>query len=193
MPKVDNTLFYEKSLNKYGATPQGVHWNSKESQYIRFKTLLDFIPDIKNSSICDAGCGYGELYQYLLEEDKEPKRYIGFDVEELMISLALEMYHGEFYQKDILKDPLVNVDYYLCSGAMNILTQEESFKFITNCYLHSKKGFVFNILEANGVENHNTYNGFEVDELINFCKTLSHEIKYKTDYIDGDITVFMKR
>lgn len=64
MTKKKNTLFYKKAIDKYGISAQGVHWNSEFSQYKRFEVLTSFIKDsIKDSSIIDAGCGFGEYYR----------------------------------------------------------------------------------------------------------------------------------
>ena len=67
MAKRDNTKFYETAIKKYGISAQGVQWNSDYSQYKRFEILTSFVEDsMKESSIIDAGCGFGEYYSYLL-------------------------------------------------------------------------------------------------------------------------------
>ena len=62
----DATNYYTKKLNRFGPTFQGVDWNSKESQELRFDQLLKVIdkPD-DNLSIIDYGCGYGALYLFM--------------------------------------------------------------------------------------------------------------------------------
>ena len=61
MAQKDNRKFYEKAIKKHGISAQGVHWNSEFTQYKRFEILTSFIKDIiKQSSIIDAGCGFGE-------------------------------------------------------------------------------------------------------------------------------------
>ena len=63
MTKKKNTLFYKKAIDKYGIT--------------------SFIEDsIKESTIIDAGCGFGEYYNYLFDNNLKPKSYLGIDCEE---------------------------------------------------------------------------------------------------------------
>ena len=89
MVKKDNHTFYKLAIEKYGISAQGVQWNSKYSQYKRFEILSSFIQDkIKESSIVDAGCGFGEYYNYLFDNNLKPKLYLGIDCEKEMINFA---------------------------------------------------------------------------------------------------------
>ncbi len=121
--KNNNYQFYNPAIKKYGISAKGVRWNSKYSQYKRFEVLTNFIEnEIKESNIVDAGCGFAEYYNYLFDNNLKPKSYIGIDCEEEMITLASKRFlNTSFYIKDIIKDELVFADYYICSGAMNIL------------------------------------------------------------------------
>jgi len=194
VPKVDNNLFYSKSLNKYGDNARGVHWNSQQTQYKRFEIITSFIIDeIKNVSICDAGCGIGEYYIYLNKYNLLPKEYIGIDIEEQMIELAMQRVDAPFYVQDVLSGNLSIKDYYISSGALNILTKEESYTFITNAFEHSKLGFIFNVLDELKIVDSGIYNGFRLSELLKFCKNLSSNIIVKDGYLDGDFTIFIKK
>ena len=146
MAQKDNALFYKKAIKRYGISAKGVHWNSEFNQYKRFEILTSFIKDsIKNSSIVDAGCGFGEYYNYLFDNDLKPASYLGIDCEEGMVILASKRFlNTQFIIQDILKDELIDADYYICSGAMNILNKEEIFIFIEKCFAASNKAFIFN-------------------------------------------------
>ena len=64
----DNHIFYKSAISKHGISAQGVHWNSEYNQYKRFEVLTCFVKDeIKESTIVDAGCGFGEYYNYLFD------------------------------------------------------------------------------------------------------------------------------
>ena len=58
---------YKKNVKKFGFTPRGLFWNSKESQENRFKVLNELLlkyTKVKNDniiSIADIGCGYGDF------------------------------------------------------------------------------------------------------------------------------------
>ncbi|RXK06539.1 class I SAM-dependent methyltransferase [Halarcobacter bivalviorum] len=185
---IDNHKFYKKAIDRYGVSAKGVHWQSQFTQYLRFEVLNSFIKEqIKDSTIIDAGCGFAEYLNYLKKSNLKPKQYIGLDVEQKMITLSKERFPSEkFLVKDILKDSLPQADYYVCSGAMNILRKKQMFKFIQNCLESSKKGFVFNFLKAH------TLNGVDYRHIVDFCESLNKEIEIKDYYLDNDMTIFIK-
>jgi 2-polyprenyl-3-methyl-5-hydroxy-6-metoxy-1,4-benzoquinol methylase len=189
MAQKDNNEFYEKSIRRYGISAQGVHWNSDFTQYKRFQILTDFIKkDIKNSSIIDAGCGFGEYYNYLFDNKLKPKSYLGIDCEEQMINLASKRFlNTSFKKQNILKEELDFADYYICSGAMNILEENEVFIFIDKCFNYSKKAFVFNFLKNDPLTK------VSKNKVIKYCLTLSSNIEIKENYLSNDFTIYLKK
>ncbi len=187
MKILSNKKFYEKSLKEYGVSAQGVHWNSKYTQYKRFEVLTKCIKkDIKNSSLVDVGCGFGEYFNYLLNNHKTPTNYIGIDCEEKMIEISqIRFPNLEFVVQNVLCDTLISADYYVCSGAMNILTYDEVEIFIQKCFEVSQKGFVFNYLK------NITFNEIKQHEIEAICKRYTQNIKTKEGYLDNDFTIFM--
>jgi len=185
----DNQKFYQKSIKKYGISAQGVHWNSTNTQYIRFEVLTSFIKkEIISSSIVDAGCGFGEYYNYLYDNKLKPESYIGIDCESDMIKLASKRFlDTSFFLKNILEDNLFIADYYICSGAMNILKKEEMFIFIKRCFNISNYGFIFNFLKSD------SFNKVSLDEILEYCKTLTKNIQINDDYLDNDISIYLKK
>jgi SAM-dependent methyltransferase len=183
---LDKKNFYKKSIKKHGVSPLGVHWQNQETQYARFDALTSFIKgDIVDSTIVDAGCGFGEYYKYLKEQSLLPKKYIGIDKEKEMIKRAKERFDTTFEIKDIVNDSLPIADYYVCSGALNILDYEEMELFINNMYRHSKKGMVVNYLKGF------TFNGIYKEEVKQIMQGYSRNIMLKEDYLENDFTIFM--
>ena len=189
MAQKDNHQFYEQSIKKYGISAKGLHWNSKHTQYKRFEILTAFIKDeIKNSIIIDAGCGFADYYEYLLNNKLTPKLYIGLDCEKNMINIASKRFNDiNFYIKNILEDELIVADYYVCSGAMNILKKEEIFIFIKRCFEASEIAFIFNFLVNDPLTKVN------IQDIIEFCKSLSQNIQIKENYLDNDISIQIKK
>ena len=89
--KEDIRKYYDGKLDAFGSTPQGVDWNSAESQKIRFDQLLKICDLNTEFSINDYGCGYGALAKYLLDMGRQ-FRYHGFDLSEKMIASAKKLY-----------------------------------------------------------------------------------------------------
>ena len=149
MPKIDSERFYTSAIEKFGVTAQGVNWASKKTQTLRFNTILKLLPDdLSMCSIVDAGCGFGDFYLYLKKKKRLPKHYIGIDSVLDMYSIASQNTSQEILNADICNDALPNADYYICSGALNVLTPFETIQFIQNCYSSSKIGFIFNLTFA---------------------------------------------
>lgn len=189
MPRIDNERFYTSAIELYGTSAKGVNWHSKRTQEIRFDIILELLPkNIKDFSVCDAGCGFGDLYLYMLKKKKEPKKYIGIDTVVDMYSIASEKTAQEIIIADITKDTLVDADYYVCSGAMNVLTNFETHLFIQNCYSTCRHGFIFNILY--GESESETYNYLTKDEIKDIASSLHVEnVVFKEDYLSNDISV----
>jgi len=182
-----NKEFYHNSIKEFGISAQGVHWNSKYTQYKRFEILTKLIKKhIKSSSIIDVGCGFGEYYNYLLNNNRLPNKYIGIDCEEDMVTISKKRFPSqEFIVQNILEDKLLTADYYIASGTLNILTYEQIDIFIKNCFKNSNKGFLFNFLK------NLTFNKIKKYEIIDICKKYTDNIITKENYLENDFTIFM--
>ncbi|MEA3512052.1 MAG: class I SAM-dependent methyltransferase [Campylobacterota bacterium] len=188
MNKISNRDFYKKSIKEFGISAQGVHWNSKYTQYKRFEIITKLIKkEIKESSLVDVGCGFGEYYNYLLNNKRLPKKYIGIDCENYMIEVSKKRFPKQIFKtQDILKDDLKVSDYYVASGALNILNIDEVKLFIEKCFNASNKAFVFNYLKDL------TFKDIEKDEIVDICKRYTKDITIKDDYLENDFTVIMR-
>ena len=56
--------YYTDKILKNGLTPQGVDWNSAESQNLRFEILSADIDSDSSFSVVDYGCGYGSMFDF---------------------------------------------------------------------------------------------------------------------------------
>lgn len=190
MFKINNKKFYSKSIKEFGVSAQGVHWSTQFSQYKRFEVLCSFLEkeELKNASIVDAGCGFGEFYNFLQKRELLPKEYCGIDCEAQMIQISQHRFpKTTFYVKDVLKDNLPVADYYMCSGAMNLLPKRLFFKFIQQCYKQCQKGFIFNFLKKE------SFNHIDPRNVIAFCKELNGEYILEEHYLRNDLSIFLKK
>ena len=189
MPKINNEKFYTSAIELYGITPKGVNWASKKNQEIRFDKILEILPDdLGCFEVVDAGCGFGDFYNYMVEKNKIPKKYMGIDTLSEMYTIASANTPCEIILADICKDELPHANYYVCSGAMNTLTTFETHQFIRNCFMACGNGFVFNILH--GDKKSETYNYISTCQLEKIAKDLDvKEVVFRDGYLENDITV----
>jgi len=174
MPRIDSEKFYSSAIEMHGTSARGLNWASKENQELRFDVLLEFLPKkLSEYVIADAGCGFGDLFSFMNKRKKTPKRYLGVDSHLDMYSIASKKTGCEIIIADICKDELPKTDYFLCSGALNVLTKFETRQFIRNCYKASKHGFIFNALHGN--KESQTYNYLTRDDIKNYSKRVRRQ------------------
>jgi len=189
MPRIASETFYKNAIKKHGLTPAGVCWLSYAHQQIRFEMICELLPEsLREMSIVDAGCGFGDFYTYLQNNDNLPQQYTGIDAVDTMCHIAKEKTAQEIIHADITNTQPPVSDFVICSGAMNVLTPFETVQFIQNCYKAAKKGFVFNVLY--GEKESQTYNYLSRKQIEAIASDLNvTSICLREDYLDGDITV----
>jgi SAM-dependent methyltransferase len=189
MSRINSEKFYKNAIKKYGISAKGVCWINKERQELRFEILHSFLPqNLSDYSLTDAGCGFGDFYHFLTAKNTLPKKYRGIDAVSEMCAIAQEQTQQEIICANILRAKLPQSDYYICSGAMNILTRFETTMFIQKCYAASKKGFIFNVLY--GEKESEVYNYLNKKALEGIAKELGvKELLYRDDYLESDITM----
>jgi SAM-dependent methyltransferase len=191
VPRVDTDRFYREALARYGHNAEGAHWESAATQRARFVVLRRLLPaDLGGLTLVDVGCGLGDLYRYLESEGALPGRYIGIDVVAPMVELARARTGQEVLLRDALHDPLPAADWYLCSGAMNTLTRDETRQFITRCLDACGTGFIFNLLR--GSDCCDTFNYWEPDEILRFARALGADCTLETGYLSADFTAALR-
>ncbi|MBN2886682.1 MAG: class I SAM-dependent methyltransferase [Chromatiaceae bacterium] len=192
MPRVKHEEFYGSALQSHGPTAEGLQWASEETQRIRFRVLRTLLPeDLSELTLVDAGCGFGDFLDYLRTRGQTPGAYIGLDVMAPMVEMARARVGGDIRLCDVLADPLPEADYYLCSGAMNTLTAEETQRFIANCLAASRQGFIFNLLK--GRDRSTIYNCRQPAEIRTLAAELGADCRIEEGYLSNDFSVRLLR
>jgi ubiquinone/menaquinone biosynthesis C-methylase UbiE len=187
MPSLNNQ-FYKNSYNKYGTSAKGLHWNSKETQFLRFEIITNYIQSLKDSSIIDIGCGFGDYLVYIKEQNMQIKNYLGLDCEDFLIKIALQKHQNtKFLLCNFLKEDIPNADYLICSGGLNLLNKKEFLFAIKKCFEVSNKGFVFNFLINKSLHE------LSEEEIYFYCKGLSSKVIISEDYLFNDSTIYIEK
>lgn len=154
--------YYTSLIDKHGPNYQGIGWNSTDSQFLRYEQISKIIKKDNvqdNLVVCDYGCGYGQLYEYLQSQiqNKDALQYIGVDISNHMIENAKKIYGENNENHCFLEissvEEISEYDYIMSSGIFNI-KQGISFEEWTQYVLHnleqfnkkSRRGFSFNCL-----------------------------------------------
>ena len=190
MARINQKEFYQMNYDTHGISAEGVAWDSAQTQKKRFSAITSCIGNLKQDSVVDAGCGFGDFYLYLKEKGNLPKSYIGLDLCAPMVEEAKVRTGCKIMQKDILSQSIPTADWYVASGSMNLLTKMQTRIFLQRCFEKSRKGFVFNLLE--GKEREGKYSYWNPYDIRKLCESMCNKVEIKEGYMDGDFTVVLK-
>ena len=191
MPRLNNNEFFKEQIEKYGLNPEGVNWGTKESQYKRFEVITELIPDMKDSSILDLGCGFGDFYLYLEETMNLPESYVGADAVDAMVQKASKRVPKAILL-DFLENDIPQADYIVASGSLNVLTYPETRKVIEKAYKSANKALIFNIMSTHADFYEPGYNYFSPSAMLEYCMIFTRRVILRADYMTHDFTVKMQ-
>ena len=155
---------YAKRLDERGSTPQGVFWNSRQNQMVRFAALLSVVTGHvawqktapRPLSIADIGCGYGAMLEFIHTRPQFANlRYMGLDINPAMIAACKDNFPHQAHLFSLGKKPVSTVDFSVFSGTFNLChiddtKQWEAYMFdcLDACWRHSRMGMALNLLCA---------------------------------------------
>ena len=187
---------YKARFEQYGYDPRTLGW-FKGRQKLRFY-ILTSISNTDNCSILDLGCGFADLYDYLVESGWHGK-YTGYDIVPKLIEVAKERHPElDLQVRDILTDPFTeNFDYVFASGVFNARISENNESYLGD--MLAKMVEVANIGVA--VDFMSTYVDFQQEiayhaepaVIFNMCKKLSKRVTLRHDYMPYEFAVYIYR
>lgn len=196
--------YYNEKIQIHGPTPQGVDWNSRESQQMRFAQLLKIVDRNQSFTINDFGCGYGALADHLALQAMS-FRYCGFDISAEMISRAEEIHRAAADKISFVnqQSDVPRADYTIASGIFNVRLDTptadwEAYIFETLVLLDqlSKKGFAFNVLTKYSDPQFMRPDLYYADPLFlfDYCKTnFSRYVALLHDYPLYEFTIIVRK
>ena len=185
---------YEERYDKFGYDFKTVGWGNADSQLLRFRILSD-IADLSGASVCDLGCGFGDLLHYLSERFSNVS-YTGIDISPKIILEAKKRFsNGRFEIRDILTDPSEDLfDYVLSSGALTFKGENhEAFveEMMIAMMKMAKKGVAVNFLSS--------YVDYEMEKNFHFApekafsmgRKLTRYVSIRHDYPLYEFTLYL--
>ena len=187
--------FHKNLTEQYGmGTIGALGWKTAGGQQARFK-ILTRIADLNNYSVLDAGCGHGDLREFL-GRLYPAVEYYGVEQIPAILNVAVSRYSHLaktwFFQGDFSASVLPGVDYLLACGALSYRNSDSQFvlKMIEKLFSGCRLGFGFNLLSKTDFDD-GLLAAYNPDHIKAFCLTLTHKVILHKGYFEDDFTIFM--
>jgi SAM-dependent methyltransferase len=192
-----NAKFYTEKISEFGQDVRSLNWGSRESQSLRFAVLAG-IGDLNGASVLDIGCGLGDFYQWMKEQNYAPD-YSGIDITPKMVELCKERFpEADFHVGPILGNEALQhegYDYLFASGIFYLqkeAPQQYMERTVAAMFGKCNMGIAFNNL-SNKLETEETEFRADPAATFAFCQTITPWVNIRHDYHLGDFTIFMYR
>ena len=182
---------YQKLFKKYGVKPAALGW-VKGKQKTRFKVIAE-IGDLKNSSLLDIGCGFGDFVDYL-ESKKIKFDYTGIDINPEFVKIAKELHPKEkFDYRDIEVNPYKKkFDWVFAIGTTNHSGSYDYIKnLLRNMLNNSKKGIAMDFLSSYVDYKKSGNFHSSPEKIFKIAKTLSKRVVLRHDYLPFEFCIYI--
>ncbi len=185
---------YEERYAKLGHDVNTLGWNATTDQMLRFEVLSD-IGDLSNSSVCDVGCGFGDLAPYL-DGRFTDVTYTGIDITPSLVAQASELRpDARFLCQDILADDFAERhDWFVLSGALNYRLEDNlafSQRMLERMFALCERGVAINFLSSYvNFERELNYH-HEPEAMFRFAKGLTRWVTLRHDYPLWEFTLYL--
>lgn len=186
--------FFSKSLKLHGDRPEAVRW-TPPGQIIHYKCLLDIAPSIEGSTVLDFGCGKGDFYGFLKQNNIHVS-YTGVDLNPELIAFAKQKYPGvPFSVFDITTDALgSSFDYIFLCGVFNLNIQglDELIRLtLKKLFAHCGIGLAYNGLSAYSLHKSPELHYSRPEEILRFAiEEMTPFVTLRQDRLYHDFTLF---
>jgi len=189
--------FYNRALSTFGDRPEAVKWTSR-GQRLRFQSLIKIDDNLHGRKILDFGCGKGDFYQFLKDENISVD-YSGFDINENFIALAKRKYPEctfrifDFDQDEIDEE----FDYIFLCGVFNLKLEglvDNVHDLLIKLFSRCRTALAFNALSSFEPRKDFELQYFDPGRMLDFAvKELSPYASLHHDRIPYDFTLFVRK
>ena len=193
--------YYEKQLQRYGPTAQGMDWKDEASQRLRFEVLCG-VCDLNGKSVHEIGAGAGHLHDFMRERGIAA-RYSGSDLSAEMVDVARRLHPDiSFERTDILLDesPATH-DVVLCSGLFHVKLDHSEREWsaflrqtLRRMYEMSRSAIAFNLMSEQVDFRAPQLFYADAGEMLDFCRReLSPFVALRDGYPLYEFTIYVYR
>jgi SAM-dependent methyltransferase len=185
---------YEDRYAAMGYDMRTIGWKGHEDQQLRFDILCD-VGDLSSKRVCDVGCGFGDLYDYLGRRF-DGVRYTGIDLVPSLVEKARELRPGiDFRTCDILQDGLADrFDYFLLSGALNYKVEANmtlTRDMLAAMFERADEGIAVNFLTSYVNYEHPRNFHHNPEAVFTLARSMTRWVTIRHDYPLWEFTLFM--
>jgi SAM-dependent methyltransferase len=189
---------YENRLRQFGYSPETLGWGKQGRQEVRFGVLSQPILEFSDSSVLDVGCGFADLYDFLVAHGWHGT-YCGIDIVPGLLKVARARHPDlDLYEGDIASDALqwVKYDYVVASGVFNAkLSDGDNLEYIElslRNMLHLANSAVCVDFMSTHVDFQDP-KGWHTDPVWAFtlAKKLSRRVVLRHDYMPYEFALFV--
>lgn len=184
---------YNERYEKHGYDPKALGWD-KGRQTLRFEILLNYW-NLKNQSLLDFGCGFGDLYGYLKGKNNGVQ-YTGVDLNKHLIEEGQKRYpQARLLVKDLLDEkPSEKFDVIIASGTHSSKISdnwgyvEKTFELFSKI---ANYGFALNFLSDR--VDWEIEHSFHYDpvRMLKLAYKYSNRVVLRNDYMPFEFSVFV--
>ncbi|NQY80251.1 MAG: class I SAM-dependent methyltransferase [Candidatus Caenarcaniphilales bacterium] len=189
--KLKNKEIYLSCLKEHKSGNLAVNWGSEQSQYKRFQVLFDILPNIRNQSILDVGCGIGHFVDFLNMKDFNGD-YCGIDLIDEMINEAKNRNPNKNFQiKNLENIEESSFDLVLMSGIFTNASENILYDILLQAYKISKLAVGFNCLSS-WAQNKDENEFYPCPiETLKLCNSITKKLALRHDYLSHDFTIYL--
>lgn len=184
---------YLDAAAEYGAGFGTLLWASPKTQRARFDAIRRAI-DMEGKSVLDAGCGRGDLLDYLLRQGVRPAEYLGIEAVEPLASAAETrgLPVARIARADFVRDPrslFTGSEIVIFSGSLNTLDDSEFYATLRHAFHAAGEALVFNFLSSNHLAGKAYLFWRDPADVTAYLISLGGTVRCSKEYMAGDCTL----
>ena len=182
---------HNKLFKEFNVSEKSLGYRTGQS--IRFQVLTE-IGDLRNATILDVGCGFGDLCRFL-EKKKLNVKYHGVDINQDFIDVAKKRNpNGKFEVRDIEKNPFTKkFDYVFGAGIFTLASFKNVKPIIKEQFRICKKGVAIDFLSTYVTYRDSPLFYINPEKMFKFAKTLTKRVTLRHDYKPYEYCIYLNK
>lgn len=188
---------YSDRLKEFGANEKTLGWDKKR-HHLRYHILLSQWK-FENDSLLDFGCGFGDMYEYIRENNLD-LNYHGVDINPDLIEEGKNKYQNVNLRAIDFLTESNNKQYdYIVSSGVHNFKLEDNWEFIENTFTKfndaAAKGFALNFISNKVDSSHKKDHLYYTDpvKLLELSYSFSRKVVLRNDYMPFEFTIFVDK